>query len=414
MRLSFFLLLFLTAFNVGSFDLPSPLIYGADLLNGYMMFLSIKKWKKLQSPYSMILVIWILLAVYIAFLAVTSDYIKGLSTLLYSLRELYPFGLLIYILCMLEEDKFEFYIKYLHLLCVVGSVIAIAQSLHGTESLFTEGYFYHRGHSGGQNYAINGFLTRVALPTIYLIQVMFLYNIYTMVLRKAKLINVFLCVLYAVVILIGFSRSSWSGLIICILLMLMITFLIRRAKFQRALSVMMLAIVCISILFAFIDTPVVNSIRETVAERVEEMFYDIEKKDGNLGSRLSTIEIGMKMYETSPWTGIDINLVMMYELYQMTDVGYLYALLTIGAIGLVLLCIWYLVTTVISYSSIFKSARNHDTEGIILSLLVFTNILFFIIIQQANQFTFSTSCLSITTGMFLAKFKTSEHKNKSL
>jgi O-antigen ligase len=407
MRLALGLLMFMTAVNVGSFELPSPLIYGADLLNGFLMYLSMKKWRKLSSPYSIIFITWILLGVYIGFLAVNSEYVIGLSSLMESLRELYPFGLLIYITCLLEPEDFKIYINFLHLLCVVGCGLAIAQSLYGTQSMFESGGFYHEGHSGGQRYEINGFLTRIALPTIYLIQVMFLYNVYNMILNKTKLINIFYFVLYLVAILIGFSRSSWAGLAICITLALFITFIIRREKFQRAVSFILLGVLCISIVLSVIDTPVVNNIKQILVERVEELFYDIEKKDGNLGSRLSTIELGMKMYETSPWTGIDLNLVALYEMYQATDVGYLYALLTIGLIGLILLSLWYLVTVIISYNHILKAGKKKDTEGIILSMLLFTNIIFFIIIQQTNQFIFSTACLSITAGLFLVKFNSS-------
>ena len=117
----------------------------------------------------------------------------------------------------------------------------------------------------------------------------------------------------------------------------------------------------------------------------------------------------MQMYETSPWTGIDLNLVRIYELYQTTDVGYLYTLLTLGLIGLVMLCLWYLVTIIISYRNMIRSGKKGDSEGVILSLLVLTNILFFIVIQQSNQFTFSTACLAITTGLFLVKFNTDQN-----
>ncbi len=407
MRLALGLLMFITAVNVGSFALPSPLNYAGDLLNGLLVYMSFKKWRKLKTPFNIILTTWILLGVYIGFLAINSDYVMGLSTLMESLRELYPFGLMIYITCLLEPEDFEIYINFLHLLCIAGCALAIAQSLYGVLPIFESGGFYHEGHSGGQRYEINGFLTRIALPTIYLIQVMFLYNVYNMILNKTRLINIFYFVLYLVAILIAFSRSSWAGLAVCVVLALFITFIIRREKFQRAVSFILLGVLCVSIVLSVVDTPMVNDIKQLLVERVEEMFYDLEKKEGNLASRLSTIEMGMKMYETSPWTGIDLNLVLIYELYQITDVGYLYALLTVGLIGLVLLSMWYLFTVIISYNHILKSGKKKDTEGIILSMLLFTNIIFFIIIQQTNQFVFSTACLSITTGLFLVKFNSS-------
>ena len=104
MKKEFLLLLFMTAVNVGSFQLPSPFIYGADLLNGVMMIFCFKRWEKLRSPYNSIFVTWILLAIYIGFLAITSDYVEGASSLMESLRELYPFGLLIYIVFLLSSQ----------------------------------------------------------------------------------------------------------------------------------------------------------------------------------------------------------------------------------------------------------------------------------------------------------------------
>lgn len=405
MKKDFWLLCFMTAVNVGAFALPSPLIYGADLLNGFLVYRVFRRWRKLEPPFNIIVTCWVILAVYIGFLAATSDLVKGLSTLLLSLRELYPYGLLIYIVAFLEKEDFEKYIKFLHLICISGVVLAILQSLKGTEGLFGDETFYHRGHSGGQNQMINNYMSRVLLPTIYLIKVMFLYLVYQMILTKTKTIHIILAFAYAIVILIGFSRSSWSGLILCILLALLVTFMIRKEKFQKAISYILLFVFVFTLFFSIVDTPVIASIRDSLTERVEEMFHDIEKKDGNLGSRISTIEIGMRMYATSPWTGIDINLIALYELYQMSDVGYLYALLTIGLIGLVLLCLWYLVTLVISYRYIWKAARNQDIDGVIIALLALSVILFFIVIQQTNQFTFSTACLSISTGLFIVKFR---------
>ncbi len=407
MNRGFYLVLFMTAVNVGAFALPSPLIYGADLLNGVLVYLSWRNWKPVKPPFNIIVIIWIALAVYIAFLAVNSDYVKGASTLLFSLRELYPFGLMIYIVALVDEEKLDSYIKFLHLVCFSGVVLALAQSLKGTEGLFGDETFYHRGHSGGQNYMINNYLARVVLPTMYIIQIMFLYLVYQMILDRTQLVHKILLVLYAIIILIGFSRSNWSGLIICIVLALLITLTIRKEKFQRAVSWILLTIFVLTVVFTVVDTPVIKTIRESLTERVDEMFYDLEKKDGNLGSRLSTIEIGMRMFESSPWTGIDLNLIPLYEYYQMSDVGYLYALLTMGLIGLVLLGLWYLVTIFISYRYIMVSARKQDYQGVIISMLLLSNILFFIMIQQTNQFTFSTACLSITTGLFIVKFRSS-------
>ncbi|WP_336515900.1 O-antigen ligase family protein [Pollutibacter soli] len=406
MKNSFLILLFLTALNVGSFELPSPLIYGADLMNCWLVYLCFRRWKKTPLPFRTILTSWILLGVYIGFLAMNSEYVKGIGTFMYSLRAVYPFGLMIFIYFLVDESQMKFYINYVHFLCVLGAGLTIAQSLHGTEGLFADGYFYNRGHSGGQNYEINAFLTRVTLPTYYITVIMFMYLVYEFIYKGADLLKSALLGLYVIVILIGFSRSSWLAISICIVFALFITMLIRREKFQKAVSYILLTVLCISVVLTFLDTPVVNTIKQTLGERIEEMFYDLEKKDGNLASRLSTIEFGMRLFQTSPWIGIDLNLVALYEMYQATDVGYLYALLTMGAIGLVLLCVWYLITIVVSYNQIFRSARKKDTDGIILSLLLLTNILLFIMIQQVNQFTFSTACLSITCGLFLKKFRT--------
>src|SRR4029079_7943993 len=123
----------MTAVNVGAFALPSPLIYGADLLNGFLVYRVYRRWSRPEAPFRIIITTWLLLGVYIGFLAVNSDFVKGLSTLLLSLRELYPFGLLLYIITFIDEDRLESYIKFLHLICISGVILAISQSLKGTE-----------------------------------------------------------------------------------------------------------------------------------------------------------------------------------------------------------------------------------------------------------------------------------------
>lgn len=270
----------------------------------------------------------------------------------------------------------------------------------GTEPIFDITKFYNIGHWSGQGGMMIGPIARVMLPSIYLIYIIFIGLIlFDFITNKTKYIILLFFLL--IPILISFARSFWLSLILSIFLslnLLILKLIIKKRIFYLSFFLMILAIIMI-LYFMRLDNPVSASLQE----RFVSIFSDLNNNSGTFEIRLVNMQRYFNIWrESNILTGVDPFFIARFAEPTLSDVGFIYVLLTIGLIGLFLIISIWISGVSYALVTLEKGLKNKKDELIIIGAILYASIIFFIVCQVYTQYDFSSSLFSIIYGTSIA------------
>jgi hypothetical protein len=316
----------------------------------------------------------------------------------FNIRAVYPFGIYFITIGIVNEKKYLYKtIKYLLIGCFIAGIMAIMQSLYGNTPMFDETRFYHIGHWGGQM-AMIGSIARVMLPTIYTIFIVFISLILFFVIKKSTPLLTSLAFFLLIPIMLSFGRTLWLTTFCC----LVFSFILLSAKkiikisksFSRLILVGFILAISISIL------PYISSdLKESVSDRFSSFFSDVEDKSGTFEVRLDFIEEAMDNFKEYIIIGVDPFLMEREELYQLSDVGYIYVLFSIGIIGFVLIILVWISQFILSLKILNEGIKANNDNLKLGGIILFMSVIFLIISQQYLQFSFTSTLAYLIYGL---------------
>jgi len=397
-----YFIIIIIAYNTGLIMFPAPLSFAIDLLNFYLLYLCFRHYQEVPKVAKPLVVFWSIFTTYLLIKIFMSENSNTTKDLFKNFRNVYPYFMFFYLAMLVTKKDFPKLFFSMTIICIAGSVLALVQSMYGIEPMFDPLKYYNVGHWPGQALPINDRFARVMLPTLYLIEMMFFVNVIKSIVQKTTWRTNVLNFIYVVPILIGYSRSQWVGILMCVVAIMILLFKYRRNNVMRIVLGVTAFSICLSIAFNVLKDTSLHVVSDIVSERIDEMVYDLNKNEGSYGSRINTVEVSLNLWEKSPVFGRDIYYPEITGLFEIADVAYTHALVTIGAFGLFMMASIFVLGLYASYVTLKQAIRKGDTQNIILSLLVLINILYYIIIQQLNQHPFVVSCLALTAGMMIA------------
>lgn len=390
---------------LGFFDLPET-VPGLvrDLLFLPLLIYSIFVWKKPKKGDALEMILIFFFGLYIFYnviLLVTAEkYLSEITSLL-NIRDIYPFFLfLITIAIVNDKKKFHTTIKFGLVMSVVASVIAIAQSIYGPTPMFDPAGFYNIGHWEGQGGMMIGPIARVTLATLYFIYIVFIAMIlYYLVAGKIK--YPIIIVLAIAAILISFTRSAWLATMVAIIVAIVFINGNRLiAKNTFSISFILLTVLSGAIVvFIMLDNPISASLNE----RMLSIFSDLQNASGTFGYRLLNLQRFMEIWRSFGFFfGVDPFFIGRFGEPTLSDVGYVYVLVTTGLFGFVLLITLWILGFFYGIRLLKAGALSNTMELVLPGSVLTASIIYFIICQAYTQYGFVTSLFSIIYGMAVA------------
>lgn len=401
----FYYFLFVCTLFLGFFKMPDSypgLI--SDLLIVPLIIYSVLSWKK--SPKSdlmeqMLISVWSCFVVYFILVLISAEKYHSKITSILNIREIYPFILFYFTPVIINSrEKLINFLKFVLVLSAIASVFAVAQSIYGPIPMFDPKGFYNTGHWAGQGTVMIGPISRVALPTMYLIYFVSI-GIVIFDLVKGKLKFLPLIILLTISILISFTRSFWLATTIAVIftVIILIRYLLISKNTFYISFISLIVIVGLILVLIMLDNPVSISIND----RLLSIFSDIHNTSGTYSLRLISLQKFIEIWRSfGVFFGIDPFFIGRFNEPTLSDVGFVYVLVTIGLVGLILLIsIWILG---ISYAirTLRTGVKTNKVELSITGAFLFASIIFFIICQVYTQFSFSSSLFALIFGTSIA------------
>jgi len=401
----YYYFLFICALYLGFFNLPD-VIPGIvrDILFIPLIIYSIVTWKK--SPGGTLLEKTLIFSFgvfvfYNMILLVSAEkYLSEITSIL-NIRDIYPFILFFIIIAIVDnEKKFVKTIWYGLIMSVVAALFSIAQSIYGPTPMFDTELFYNIGHWEGQGGMMIGPIARVTLPTLYLIYIVFI-SLIIFYLVAGKIKYHWLLILLVIAILISFTRSAWLatmvGLIVSMFFLSSNTLI---KKNTYSVSFILLTILSVLIVvFIMLDNPISASLND----RLLSIFSDLQNASGTFGYRLLNFQRFVETWKSFGfYFGVDPFFIGRYHEPTLSDVGYVYVLVTIGLVGFVMLVSIWLLGIAYAIKTLITGARSGTMELALSGAVLLASIIFFIICQVYTQFGFVSSLFSIICGMTIA------------
>lgn len=375
-----------------------------DLLFMPLIIYSVLSWKKSfknDITEKLLIYLWSGFVIYYILLLVTAEkYHSAISSIL-NIRDIYPF-ILFYISTIIinSKEKLIKALKFGLALSIIASIFAVIQSIHGPKPMYDPTGFYNIGHWAGQGTVMIGPISRVTLPTMYLIYIVFIsLIIYDLI--KGKISFLPLILLLTISILISFTRSFWLSTTISIILTVIIlirNLLISKNTFYISF-ISLIVIAGIILLVIMLDNPISVSLNE----RLLSIFSDIHNTSGTYSLRLISLQKFIEIWKSfGVFFGIDPYFIGRFNEPTLSDVGFVYVLVTIGLIGLILLTTIWILGIRYAINMLKTGVKTNKVELSITGAVLFASIIFFIICQVYTQFSFSSSLFSLIFGTSIA------------
>lgn len=401
----FYYFLFICTLYLGFFKLPSSLpglIY--DILFIPLIVYSAQAWKKpLKNDLveKVLIIFWNIFIIYYSVRLVASEKYYSKVTSLLNIREMYPY-LLFYVSIIIinSKEKLKKAIIFMLAMSVIATIFTVIQSIYGPKPMFDIKGFYNIGHWAGQGTVMIGPISRVILPTMYLVYIVFIGLIlYNLIKGELKFLMIILALTIA--ILISFTRSFWlaitiSGIFTVILLLR--NSLITKNTFYISF---ILLLITAGILLVFIMQS--NPISHSLSDRLLSIFSDVQNRAGTYNIRLINLQRFLDVWKSfGIFLGVDPFFIGHYNEPTLSDVGFVYVLVTIGLIGLLLLASIWIVGFRYAIIMLKTGSREGIMEMSTTGAILFASIIFFIICQVYTQFSFTSSLFALIFGTSVA------------
>jgi hypothetical protein len=376
----------------------------SDLLIVPLIVYSVLSWKK--SPKNdlmekVLISFWSCFVIYFILVLVSAEKYHSKITSILNIREIYPFILFYFTPVIINsKEKLIKVLKFVLVLSAIASLFAVAQSIYGPKPMFDPTGFYNTGHWAGQGTVMIGPISRVALPTMYLIYfVSIALVIYDLV--KGKLNFLPLIILLTISILISFTRSFWLATTIAVIFTVIIlirNLLINKNTFYISF-ISLIVIAGLILLLIMLDNPISISIND----RLLSIFSDIHDTSGTYSLRLISLQKFIEIWRSfGVFFGIDPFFIGRFNEPTLSDVGFVYVLVTIGLVGLILLISIWILGISYAIKTLKTGVKTNKVELSITGAFLFASIIFFIICQVYTQFSFSSSLFALIFGTSIA------------
>lgn len=344
-------------------------------------------------------IIWGLFILYYAVLLLMQPGFASKVSFILNLREIYPYLIFYYTIAFIKREKdFKTFWRVLMFYSVVASFLSVLQSLHPIE-LIMESPLYGVGHWREGQQFILGSVERVMLASLYLVEIMFLYfSIKTISEDKKK--HTLMLTILALPILISYARSHWIALIFCIIMIYILSFYYLRGA-KSFLKKIVLG-VGIALLVYGILLEINSHIVYQIADRFMLTFDEYLNETGSYGSRLHTMMVGLILWQKNILFGLGPFFMNIENMPELTDVGFIYVLVTIGAVGLALFTIVWLTNVIFGIKLVIQGLKFQNMEIMKGGMLLITTFVFLIIIQQYTQMYFTVTLLAVISGYAVA------------
>ena len=401
----FYYFLLVCTLYLGFFKMPDsyPGLV-SDLLIVPLIVYSVLSWKK--SPKNdlmekVLISFWSCFVIYFILVLVSAEKYHSKITSILNIREIYPFILFYFTPVIINsKEKLIKVLKFVLVLSAIASLFAVAQSIYGPKPMFDPTGFYNTGHWAGQGTVMIGPISRVALPTMYLIYfVSIALVIYDLV--KGKLNFLPLIILLTISILISFTRSFWLATTIAVIFTVIIlirNLLINKNTFYISF-ISLIVIAGLILLLIMLDNPISISIND----RLLSIFSDIHDTSGTYSLRLISLQKFIEIWRSfGVFFGIDPFFIGRFNEPTLSDVGFVYVLVTIGLVGLILLISIWILGISYAIKTLKTGVKTNKVELSITGAFLFASIIFFIICQVYTQFSFSSSLFALIFGTSIA------------
>ena len=401
----YYYFLFICTLYFGFFSLPDK-VPGLvrDILFVPLLIYSIATWKK--SPKGDLLgkILIFSFGAFIFYnmilLVSAKKYLSEITSLM-NIRDVYPFFLFFITIALVDDkEKFMKTIKFGLVMSVFAALVAIAQSIYGPTPMFDPEGFYNIGHWEGQGGMMIGPIARVTLPTLYLIYIVFISMIiYYLVAGKIK--YSWITILLITAILISFTRSTWLATLVALIISAF--FLNRNMLIKKntySVSFILLTVLTLSIVvFIMLDNPISVSLND----RLLSIFSDLQNSSGTFGYRLLNLQRFVDTWKSFGFLfGVDPFFIGRYNEPTLSDVGYVYVLVTIGLVGLLMLATLWILGFAYGIKTLKTGALLKTRESSLSGAVLIASIIYFIICQVYTQFGFVSSLFSIVYGLTIA------------
>lgn len=328
-----------------------------------------------------------------------------------NIREIYPYLIFFYTIAVLNNyKKIKITWKVLLVYSIAGTVLTIYQSII-SRGLLTDSHFYDVGHwRQGVEYILPS-VQRVLLACLYLIEFMFLYYIVKMNNGNIKKYLLVTAVL-SIPIILGFARSHWISLILCITILSVIVTR-EKSKTKKILKIVLSTAIVVLVVYALLIY-INPSLIQKIQDRFILTFRDFSNDSGSYGSRLLTMVNGLKLWQNNILFGNGPYFSIVARMPYLTDVGFLYVLVTIGLAGLALFFILVVSNIYYGYRTFKNGLKCGNNDLVIGGLLLLITFIHNIIIQQYTQMYFTVSILAFVSGYTVALNKLHDLNTKQM
>ncbi len=259
---------------------------------------------------------------------------------------------------------------------VLGTLLTIAQSLHGLENLFASP-FYDIGAWNGNKQMV-GPLARVNLPISHWVAFALIVLV-GMALIRFRLWHLALGGLLSLAILINFARSLWLGLAAALALEALLLCRLGLLRGARALRLAALpAIVGVGIFLA----PYVGlgGLTGALSERINEGLYFFTATAGTWSARLDQSQVALAIWQANPLWGVG---TAYYEVVgTWIDMALPAVLLSIGLVGLVAEAWLLVVSSLLGLATARLGAARASASLVIIGVAVPAQVVLMMVYQQ--------------------------------
>lgn len=259
---------------------------------------------------------------------------------------------------------------------LAGTVLTLAQSLHGLQNLFDSPY-YETGSWPG-NKQLVGDVARVNLPISDWISFVLLI-LFGVSLLRPRWWYLPIAVFLSIAILLNFARSLWLSMLAGMAVEALILAVHRRVSVGKV--VILLVIIPIVFLLSLQIAAYLGfaALPDALQSRVEEGFVTFESGTGTWGARLDQADLALHLWQNDPIWGIGTDYLSVTG--QWIDLALPMTLMSIGIAGLVTTS--YLAGTccLAALSTVPRALSIGRLEGVALAAAVPAYTMWIIVVQ---------------------------------
>ena len=404
----FFLIMFLGFFKLPMLGGIIDFLYFVLFVNSIFRYIKIRK--TLNPNFVRISEVMIVLFFFYYSYCILSAPMYLSTIKLLNLRAVYPVGFYFMTIAHLNStERINKCVRVFVIACIAGGIMTILQSLYGNTPMLDPESFYNIGHWEGQMSMI-GSISRVMLPVIYSIYILFIAMIFYYVLTKNTNV-VGLLIFLLIPIFISFGRTLWGTTVISIILGILLLILNKAIKTTKMIKTAIIIFATVAIGIALLPY-IAPDLGESVFNRFSLTFEDVENKSGTLEMRLESSAAALLLWSESIWTGVDPFLMDREDMPELSDVGYTFVLVSIGLMGALIIILIWITQMILSVIMLKKAVLLKNDQMILFSVILFSSVIFWVISQQYLQYNFTLTLTFFIYGLAITVYNIENHSDK--